>query len=58
MALALNGVASVLGSTAAILVSVWLGIPATFFFAAIVYLLAAAVGPVAWRENGIANSGR
>jgi hypothetical protein len=52
VALALNGVASVLGSTAAILVSVWLGIPATFFFAAIVYLLAAAVGPVAWPSYG------
>ena len=55
VALALNGVASVLGGTAALLVSVWLGISATFFLAASVYLVAAAVGPVAWAKNATGN---
>ncbi len=50
VALAVNGATSVLGSVAAITVSVGLGIPATFVLAAAVYVLAAIVGPHGWRE--------
>jgi hypothetical protein len=48
VALALNGATSVLGSVAAIIVSVWWGIPTTFALAAAVYLLAAWASPRAW----------
>ncbi len=50
VALAVNGATSVLGSVAAITVSVGLGIPSTFVLAAAVYVLAAIVGPHGWRE--------
>ena len=48
-ALAVNGATSVLGSIAAITVSVGLGISSTFVLAAAVYVLAALVGPHGWR---------
>lgn len=51
VALALNGATSVLGSVAAITVSVWAGIPATFVVAAAIYLVAALAGPHGWRES-------
>ena len=47
-ALAINGVASVLGSAAAIFVSVWVGISATMMLAGFVYLVAGVVGPARW----------
>jgi hypothetical protein len=49
VALAVNGATSVLGSVAAITVSVGLGIPATFVLAGLVYVLAALAGPHGWR---------
>jgi hypothetical protein len=49
VALAVNGATSVLGSIAAITVSVGLGISSTFVLAAAVYVLAALVGPHGWR---------
>ncbi len=49
VALAVNGATSVLGSVAAITVSVGLGIPATFVLAGAVYVLAALSGPHGWR---------
>lgn len=51
VALALNGVTSVLGSVLAIVVSVALGIAASFAVAAVFYLLAAWAGPHRWREE-------
>jgi len=51
MALALNGLAAVLGSAGAILISVGAGIPATFATAALFYVIAGLTGPAAW--NGI-----
>jgi len=47
-ALAINGVTSVLGSGAAIMVSVALGIPMSFRLAALCYLAAALSGPAFW----------
>jgi SAM-dependent methyltransferase len=49
VALALNGATSVLGSVAAVLVSVWAGIPASFALAGVVYALVAVAGPWGWR---------
>ena len=48
VALAINGVASVLGSVSAIVVSVWFGIPASFACAGALYVLAAVSGPARW----------
>jgi hypothetical protein len=48
LALALNGTTSVLGGVFAIVVSVALGIPATFALAGLIYLLAAWAGPHRW----------
>ena len=50
VALAVNGATSVLGSVAAITVSVGVGIPATFLLAAAVYLVAALAGPHGWHR--------
>jgi hypothetical protein len=50
VALAVNGATSVLGSVAAITISVGVGIPATFVLAGLVYVLAAWVGPHSWRS--------
>jgi hypothetical protein len=52
VALALNGVTSVLGSVAAVAVSVVAGISATFVLAALVYVVAALAGPHGWRSPG------
>jgi hypothetical protein len=49
-ALAVNGVTSVLGAGAAIIVSVALGIPTSFRLAALCYLVAALAGPAYWDE--------
>ena len=49
VALALNGATSVLGSVAAIMISVWAGIPTSFVVAGCIYLVAAACGPARWR---------
>ncbi len=57
MALALNGATSVLGSVAAIIVSVWWGIPTTFALAALVYLLAAWASPRSWPTVSPADEG-
>ncbi|MBL8684204.1 MAG: hypothetical protein JNK05_33830 [Myxococcales bacterium] len=51
-ALAINGVTGVLGSVVALVVSVALGIPASFVLAAAIYLIAAAVGPYRWAQPG------
>lgn len=48
VALAVNGATSVLGSVLAITVSVWIGIPATFAAAAVIYAIAAWAGPHGW----------
>jgi hypothetical protein len=48
-ALAINGVTGVLGSVVALVVSVAWGISASFFLAAGVYAVAAALGPIRWR---------
>jgi hypothetical protein len=48
-ALAINGVTSVLGGAAAVMVSVALGIPASFAVAAAFYVIAALTGPIRWR---------
>jgi hypothetical protein len=48
-ALAINGITSVLGGGGAVIISIALGIPATFVAAALCYLLAAITGPVYWR---------
>jgi hypothetical protein len=48
-ALAINGVTGVLGSVVALVVSVALGIPASFLLAAAIYLVAAAMGPYRWK---------
>jgi hypothetical protein len=58
IALALGGATSVVGSALAVVVSVALGIPATFAVAAALYLLAAACGPMRWRavESGSVQS--
>ncbi|MGH7270372.1 MAG: hypothetical protein ACREJ3_08060, partial [Polyangiaceae bacterium] len=49
VALALGGATSVVGGVLAVVISVSLGIPATFVAAAALYALAAACGPVRWR---------
>jgi hypothetical protein len=49
IALALGGATSVVGSALAVVVSVALGIPATFAVAALLYVLAAACGPMRWK---------
>jgi predicted membrane-bound spermidine synthase len=48
LALAINGAAAVVGSVLCVVVSVSLGIPYAFFFAAVLYGLAAACGPTSW----------
>ena len=48
LALAINGVTSVLGSVLAILISVWAGIPASFVVAGVIYAIAAWAGPRGW----------
>jgi hypothetical protein len=50
VALAMNGATSVLGSVAAVLISVWAGIPTSFVVAGCIYVIAAACGPAMWRE--------
>jgi hypothetical protein len=50
MALALNGVTSVVGGAAAVLISVLFSISTSFAVAALVYLLVGLLGPVRWRE--------
>ncbi len=50
VALAVNGATSVLGSVAALTVSVWVGIPATFALAGVAYLIAAWAAPPGWAE--------
>jgi hypothetical protein len=50
IALAVNGVTSVLGGAAAIIVSVAFGIPASFALAALCYLTAGIAGPLKWQE--------
>ena len=52
-ALAVNGVTSVLGGGAAVMVSVTQGIPASFMLAAFCYLVAALAGPFRWRSEEI-----
>ncbi len=47
-ALAVNGITSVLGAGAAVMVSVALGIPTSFRLAALCYLVAALAGPTYW----------
>jgi spermidine synthase len=49
IALALGGATSVVGSALAVVISVALGIPATFAVAAALYVLAAYCGPWRWR---------
>ena len=49
VALAVNGATSVLGSVGAIILSVSVGIPATFELAAAIYVVAALSGPHGWR---------
>lgn len=51
-ALAINGVTSVLGGAAAVMVSVAFGIPTSFALAAAFYLVAALTGPVRWPAAG------
>ncbi|MEZ4405483.1 MAG: hypothetical protein R3A52_03165 [Polyangiales bacterium] len=48
LALAVNGATSVLGSVAAVTVSVWFGIPWSFALGGAVYLVAALAGPHRW----------
>ncbi len=50
-ALAINGVTSVLGGGAAVMISVTRGIPASFMLAGFCYLVAALVGPFRWRSE-------
>jgi hypothetical protein len=50
LALALNGITSVLGSVGAIVTSMALGIPAGFAVAGLIYLVAAWAGPHRWPE--------
>ena len=52
-ALAINGITSVLGGGAAVMVSVSGGIPASFMLAAFCYLVAALAGPFRWRPEEI-----
>ena len=47
-ALAVNGVTSVLGGGLAVMLSVALGIPASFAIAGVCYLIAALAGPMRW----------
>lgn len=49
LALAINGFTSILGSTVAIVVSVWADIPTTFVVAGAVYAVAAVSAPPWWR---------
>jgi hypothetical protein len=49
VALAINGATGVMGSIAAILVSMWYGISASFFLAGCAYFVAAAAGPARWK---------
>ncbi len=51
MALALNGVASVIGSAAAVLISVLFSIPASFAVAGLIYVCVGLLGPVCWKEG-------
>src|SRR5439155_6675024 len=48
LALAVTGAAAVVGSVLCVVVSVMFGIPYAFFFAALLYGLAAACGPTSW----------
>jgi hypothetical protein len=48
LALAINGFTSVLGTTLALILSVWVSIPTTFAAAGALYGLVALVGPVGW----------
>jgi hypothetical protein len=57
VALALNGATSVMGSVAAIIVSVWFGIPTTFALAAAVYLVAAWAAPARWPAAEVSDGG-
>lgn len=50
VALALNGATSVVGSVIAVMLSVWLGIPASFVAAAAIYVIVALTSPVFWPE--------
>ncbi|HEV7243299.1 MAG TPA: hypothetical protein VGQ36_29000 [Thermoanaerobaculia bacterium] len=50
-ALAVNGVTSVLGGGAAVMVSVALGIPASFALAGVCYVVAAINGPARWKPS-------
>ena len=52
IALGINGAASVVGSILSTMVSVVLGIAASFSVAALFYFVAAAAGPHRWREPG------
>ena len=49
-ALAVNGVASVLGGGAAVMISVAFGISTSFALAGLFYLAAALAGPMNWRS--------
>jgi hypothetical protein len=51
LALALNGVTSVVGGAAAVLVSVLFSISASFALASLLYLLVGLVGPMRWPES-------
>jgi hypothetical protein len=51
VALAINGLTSILGSCAAIIVSVWADIPTTFALAGVIYLIAALCGPERWKAD-------
>ncbi len=50
VALAIGGATSVVGSVLAVVLSVAFGIPATFMASAALYAIAAACGPMKWRE--------
>ncbi|HUJ15016.1 MAG TPA: hypothetical protein VL284_14615 [Thermoanaerobaculia bacterium] len=49
-ALAINGITSVLGGGAAVMLSVAFGIPVTFAIAGACYLIAAIAGPLRWHD--------
>jgi hypothetical protein len=55
LALGINGAAGVMGGVLATVISVWAGIPESFFAAAGFYALAAACGPAFWRQKAAAN---
>jgi hypothetical protein len=50
VALAIGGATSVVGGVLAVVLSVAFGIPATFMASAALYAIAAACGPMKWRE--------